>query len=100
MTKILITETQLKTIIDSNINEQKSKLIFPGGSASGTIKMVNGKIMLVVNTEMGNHETIGPFTLKFPVKNGQDFFITNKKGKIILYGPNPKNPKGENIPYN
>lgn len=100
MKKIIVTESQLKRILDHNINEQRSKMIPSGGNSEGVVKIINGKYMVVVRSESNQVETIGPFTFKVPVKNGQPVFVSNVKGMIVVYGTNPKNPKGENIRYN
>lgn len=98
--KIIVTESQLKTILKHSVNEQKSKMIPSGGSAEGVIKVINGKNMVIVKSEMGNQEKLGPFTFKVPVNNGQPVQVSVEKGMTIIYGTNPKNPKGEKIRYN
>jgi len=101
MKKYIFTESQIKKIIDNQIQEQKSKMIPVGGSAEGMVKMINGKTMVVVTGEMtGGTETIGPFNFKYPIKNGQGVFVANENGTIVIYGPNPKTGKGPNVRYN
>lgn len=100
MNKILVTESQLKAIINHNITEQSSKMIPSGGSAEGVVKVINGKYMVIATSEMGKQEKLGPFTFKVPVKDGQKVHVSNTKGMVIIYGTNPKNPKGDNIRYN
>ena len=98
--KIIITETQLKVILENNLNEQKSKMIPSGGSAEGIVKIINGKYMVIAKSEMGNEEKLGPFIFKVPVKNGQPVHVTVEKNMVVIFGSDPKNPKGKNIRYN
>lgn len=100
MGKIIVTESQLKAILEFNVNEQKSKMIPSGGSAEGTVKVINGKYMVIARGEMGGEEKLGPFTFKVPVKDGQPVHVASEKNMIVIYGKNPKNPKGPNIRYN
>lgn len=100
MSKIIVTESQLKAILQHNVNEQRSTMIPSGGSAEGTVKIMNGKYMVIARDEMGKEEKLGPFTFKVPVKNGQPVHVKVDKGMTMIYGSNPKNPKGENIRYN
>lgn len=82
MRKYIFTESQLKNIIDSQINEQTSQ------DYEGVIKMVNGKTMVIATTEMGNTKKFS-VTLKTKVADGIGVFVKTKNGKVEIYGGKP-----------
>lgn len=96
MKKYIFTESQIKKIIEGVLNEQQSKMIPPGGSAQGKIKIINGKYMILVSGEMGGRETIGPFNFNVQVKNDTLVHVANENGKIIVYGIDPKSTVSSN----
>jgi ABC-type transporter MlaC component len=95
MKKYIFTESQIKKIIDNQIQEQHVE------SYEGVIKVVNGKTVVVATSEMGNKKTYA-ITLKvsLPKPDGTPVYVEIQNGQAVVYGKDPKNPKGPNIKYN
>lgn len=94
MKKYIFTESQIKTIIDNQITEQTSE------NYEGVIKTLNGRKVVIATSEMGNKKTFPLNNLKVNVADGTGVFVEIINGQAKVYGKNPKNPKGPNIPYN
>jgi len=93
MSKIIITETQLKSLLSHNINEQQSKMIPTGGTSEGQVKVLNGKYFVIAVSEDNRKEKLGPFNFKILPKNGEMVKIQNQNGVLSIFGSDPKNPK-------
>ncbi len=93
MKKYIFTESQIKKIIDRTISEQTAE------SYEGIIKTVNGKKVVEATSEMGNKK-LYPVSLKINVADGTPVYVEIQKGQPLVWGKDPKNPKGENIKLN
>jgi ABC-type transporter MlaC component len=91
--KYIFTESQIKKIIDNQLNEQTME------SYQGVIKTINGKTVVIATSEMGNTKQI-PVKLKMQVPDGTGVFVGMKNGLPEIWGKDPKNPKGKSIKYN
>ena len=93
MKKYIFTESQIKRIIDTQIQEQTVE------NYEGVIKTVNGKRVVEATSEMGNKK-IFPVNLKIDIKDGTPVYVEIRNGQSIVWGKDPKNPKGPNIKFN
>ena len=94
MKKYIFTESQIKKIIDNQITEQTSE------SYEGQIvKVANGMAKVKATSEMGNVKYYD-IKLKVNVPVGTGVFVTIQNGMPLVYGKDPRNPKGPNIKYN
>ena len=97
MKKYIFTESQLKRIIDNQVgvvNEQTTE------SYEGEIVNVsNGMAKVKATSEMGN---VKYFTVKLRVNvpAGTLVYVEIRNGQPVIYGKDPRNPKGPNIKYN
>jgi hypothetical protein len=80
--KYIFTESQVKKIIDNQLNEQTME------SYEGVIKTINGKTIVVATSEMGNVKHI-PVKLRVKVPDGTGVFVGVKNGKYEIYGGKP-----------
>lgn len=93
MKKYIFTESQIKKIIDSQIQEQTVE------NYEGVIKTKNGKKVVEATSEMGNKKEF-PVSLKINVADGTPVYVEIRNGQAIVWGKDPKNPKGPNIKFN
>ena len=99
---VKIKESQIKELVKKIIEEQMAKpkpkpeiinltnkirRIVPGGGSQADIKMVNNKKLLVINTEMGKHESMYVKTDLLP---GGIYFYLEKDGRMFGIGENNK----------
>ena len=82
MKKYIFTESQVKKIIDTQINEQTME------SYEGVIKTLNGKTIVIATSEMGNTKQI-PVKLKVKVPDGTKVFVGIKGGQTEIWGGKP-----------
>ena len=82
MKKYIFTESQIKMVIDKQINEQTSE------SYEGEIKTINGKTIVIATSEMGNTKKI-PVKLKVKVADGTKVFVGVKNGQVEIWGGKP-----------
>jgi hypothetical protein len=82
MKKYIFTESQVKKIIDTQINEQTSE------AYEGEIKTINGKTIVLATSEMGNTKQI-PVKLKVKVADGTKVFVSMKNGQPEVWGGKP-----------
>jgi hypothetical protein len=94
MKKYIFTESQVKKIIDSQLNEQTME------SYEGVVKIQNGKTMVQVTGEMTGNKKTFPVSLKVKVNDGTPVSVEIKNNVVSVWGKDPKNPKGPNIKYN
>ncbi len=94
MKKFIFTESQIKKIVDATISEQTSE------NYEGVIKTLNGKKVVIATSEMGNKKTFPLKNLKVNVSDGTPVFVEVVNGMVKIWGKNPQNPNGPNIPYN
>ena len=94
MKKYIFTESQIKKIVNATINEQTSE------NYEGVIKTLNGKKVVIATSEMGNKKTFPLNNLKVNVMDGTPVFVEIVNGQAKVWGKNPKNPNGPNIPFN
>jgi hypothetical protein len=95
MKKYIFTESQIKTIINKQINEQTSE------NYEGVISTdkKSGKRIVIATSEMGNKKVF-PITLKVNVSDNTGVFVDVNGNQVSVWGKDPKNPKGPNIKYN
>jgi len=80
--KYIFTESQVKKIIDNQLNEQTMQ------SYEGVVKTINGKTMVMATSEMGNTKQI-PVQLKVNVPDGTKVFVGVKNGQYEIWGGKP-----------
>jgi hypothetical protein len=80
--KYIFTESQVKKIIDNQLNEQTME------SYEGVVKTINGKTMVIATSEMGNTKKI-PVKLKVKVPDGTGVFVGVKNGQYEIWGGKP-----------
>lgn len=97
---VKIKESQIKDLVKKIIKEQMAKpkpeiinltnkitKVIPDGSSEADIKMVNNKKLLVINTEMGEHQSMYVKTNLLP---GKIHFHLKKDGRMFGIGENNK----------
>ena len=80
--KYIFTESQVKKIIDNQLNEQTME------SYEGVVKTINGKTIVIATSEMGRTKQI-PVNLKVTVPDGTKVFVGVKNGQTEIWGGKP-----------
>ena len=80
--KYIFTESQVKKIINNQLNEQTMQ------SYEGVVKTINGKTMVMATSEMGNTKQI-PVQLKVNVPDGTKVFVGVKNCQYEIWGGKP-----------
>ena len=98
MKKYIFTESQIKNIIDNQINDNLQEQTME--SYEGKIVAINNGVAKVKATSEMNNVKYFNVKLKVSVPVGTGVFVSIKNGQPEIWGPNPKNQKGANIKYN